>query len=176
MSIQAFAGYLRPSPPPPPPPSSSPNNKVVTNKSSSVRDISNNSTFDEEMVCNSSGNSEASETAKRSTSSSSVTTSSSKKSYLRLFGACGHRLLGIVPLDLAVYDCKTGIILQSENYDQDDKETLTNIFWSIIGSITSIIFFLRFVVHVQYLHILRYILCVPPCCQRNIRDFVELIY
>ena len=71
------------------------------------------------------------------------------------------------------------IVKQVSSYsrnDQDDKETLTNIFWSIIGSITSIIFFLRFVVHVQYLHILRYILCVPPCCQRNIRDFVELIY
>ena len=51
MSIQAFAGYLRPSPPPPPPPpSSSLDNKVVTNKSSSVRDIPNNSTFDEVAV------------------------------------------------------------------------------------------------------------------------------
>jgi hypothetical protein len=145
--IQAFAGYFRPSPPPPPPTSSLADNKVVTNKSSSVRDIPDNSnTFDEEVVYNSSGDSEALETTKQSTSSSSGTTSSSKKSYLRLFWECGHRLLGIVLLVLAVYNCHTGIILQSDNYYQDDKETLTNIFWSITGSITGIIFFLRFVV------------------------------
>jgi hypothetical protein len=75
-------------------------------------------------------------------------TITSKKSYLRLFWECGHRLLGITLLLLAVYNCQTGIILQSENYAQDDKETLTNIFWSITGSITVIIFFLRFVVRI----------------------------
>jgi cytochrome b561 len=156
--IQAFAGYVRPSPLPPPS-SSSPNNVITNSKSSSDRDIPNktNTTFVEDDVEElsyqqkqqaynaSATNNEEVVYSEKSTTAPSIT---SKKSYLRLFWECGHRLLGITLLLLAVYNCQTGIILQSENYAQDDKETLTNIFWSITGSITVIIFLLRFAVRI----------------------------
>ena len=56
-----------------------------------------------------------------------------------------HRLLGITLVGLAWYACTSGIILQADNYPQDDQQRLMSVFWGVTGSIAGFSFLGGFV-------------------------------
>mmetsp|Transcript_17031 Transcript_17031/g.27662 ORF Transcript_17031/g.27662 Transcript_17031/m.27662 type:complete len:499 (+) Transcript_17031:131-1627(+) len=72
-----------------------------------------------------------------------------KPTKIRQYWEYFHRFLGITLLGLAWYNCTTGIVLQSEKYEQDDEKTLTSIFWGVTGTIASMIFFLGYILRVD---------------------------
>mmetsp|Transcript_10259 Transcript_10259/g.24026 ORF Transcript_10259/g.24026 Transcript_10259/m.24026 type:complete len:589 (+) Transcript_10259:96-1862(+) len=65
--------------------------------------------------------------------------------FVRRLWEYGHRLLGIILLSLSWYNCHSGIVLQAENYDQDDEGSLLGIFWGITGFIAGSIVFVGYV-------------------------------
>jgi hypothetical protein len=71
---------------------------------------------------------------------------SNKKTPIRQYWEYFHRFLGMTLLALAWYNCTTGIILQAENYEQDDQKQLMDIFWGITGTIAGSIVFVGYVI------------------------------
>eukprot|EP00529_Nitzschia_sp_RCC80_P024843 CAMPEP_0113512676 /NCGR_PEP_ID=MMETSP0014_2-20120614/39461_1 /TAXON_ID=2857 /ORGANISM="Nitzschia sp." /LENGTH=537 /DNA_ID=CAMNT_0000409039 /DNA_START=181 /DNA_END=1797 /DNA_ORIENTATION=+ /assembly_acc=CAM_ASM_000159 len=82
-------------------------------------------------------------------SSPTSATATTQPTKIRQFWEYFHRFLGITLLGLAWYNCTTGIVLQSEKYEEDDQQMLTNIFWGITGSIAASIFFVGYVLRLQ---------------------------
>jgi hypothetical protein len=71
------------------------------------------------------------------------------KSMLRQYWEYLHRFLGICLLGLAWWNCQTGIILQAEKYDEDDEQTLLDIFWGVAGGIAGVIFLVGYVLRME---------------------------
>jgi heme A synthase len=69
--------------------------------------------------------------------------------WIRQYWEYFHRFLGITLLALAWYNCTSGIVLQCEENEQDDKQTVMAIFWSITGAIAGLIFFVGYVIRVE---------------------------
>ena len=129
--VQAVAGYFRPSP------VSSTN--TDPNPGSDEDDSEENPTD--------AANSDPSSDYKMRTCT--TTSISGRVLYARKYWEYTHRLLGMILLGLAWYNCHSGIVLQAENYDQDDEESLLKIFWSITGGIAGSIFFVGYVLRVS---------------------------
>lgn len=127
--VQALAGYLRPSPIPAPLPT---NEHILDIAAEGSPEGSEENLADVKVV-----------------DKMDTGTTTSMTLYIRKFWEYTHRLLGIVLLGLAWYNCHSGIVLQAENYDQDDEESMIKIFWSITGCITGSIVFVGYVMRVS---------------------------
>ena len=164
--IQGFAGYFRPSPVPKKlasqdddgdqllqdSASHSTSSAVSTPASTPTKYSIDSQTFDDVEESNDSSSPDSTvnpslktETIVKISSNQQPSPSVTKVLYIRRFWEYTHRSLGIILLSLAWYNCHSGIILQSENYDQDDEESLLAIFWGITGCIAGTIFFVGYV-------------------------------
>uniref|UniRef100_A0A6U9ZKQ1 DOMON domain-containing protein n=1 Tax=Pseudo-nitzschia australis TaxID=44445 RepID=A0A6U9ZKQ1_9STRA len=129
--VQAVAGIFRPSP------------VSSTNTERNVK--SGNDESEETPIDAANLNSSSGDKIKTNT----TTSSSGRALYARKYWEYTHRLLGMILLGLAWYNCHSGIVLQAENYDQDDEESLLRIFWGITGGIAGSIFFVGYVLRVS---------------------------
>jgi len=73
--------------------------------------------------------------------------SSSQPSMIRRFWQVQHRFTGVILIGLAWYNCHTGYVLMSENYD--DSEDHTNLFWGVTGFVAGAIILLGYVVRLE---------------------------
>jgi hypothetical protein len=137
--VQAAAGYFRP-------PANKATKSPMAAKDASATTMNNvamNDTLDgmDMSIPDDASTAEAEENEK---------SHSSSFSYVRQYWEYFHRFLGITLLGLAWYNCQTGIILQSDNYpEQDDKEQLLDIFWGITGTIAGAIFVMGYVIRIE---------------------------
>jgi hypothetical protein len=68
-------------------------------------------------------------------------------SQLPVYSTYIHRFLGITLLSLTWYACTSGIVLQAQNYPQEDQQRLMKIFcWGVTSVIAGIIFFIGYVI------------------------------
>ena len=95
---------------------------------------------------NSTSSSNASDTNSPSQKGGSTPPSEGEKSSLRLGWEYSHRLLGMILLGLAWYNCHTGMGLMIDNWD--DTKDMTGVFWGITGGITGMIFLLAYVIRI----------------------------
>jgi hypothetical protein len=70
----------------------------------------------------------------------------SGKPVARLAWEYSHRLLGMLLLALAWYNCQSGIELHVSNYE--DQNDYTGAFWGVTGGISGLVFLLAYVVRV----------------------------
>ncbi|KAG7342936.1 cytochrome b561 [Nitzschia inconspicua] len=59
----------------------------------------------------------------------------SEMSKARMLWKITHRVLGVILLSLAWYNCTTGIVLFSEKYNVDNERQLLNVFWGFAATI-----------------------------------------
>lgn len=131
--VQAFAGYFRPSPVPA-------SQKLVGNaEEGDILEASENDELPQDNLAD----------AESSLPTNKVNFHFSKALQIRKFWEYTHRLLGIILLGLAWYNCHSGIVLQAENYDQDNQESLLKIFWGITGAIVGTIFGIGYVMRLS---------------------------
>lgn len=132
--VQAFFGYYRPGLPKPP---QDKKNDTDGKDSSEKEDVDLTTTDDRQS---------GSAVITTDKSSDDDKPLESKKSALRLGWEYFHRLLGMLLLGLAWYNCHSGIEWQLANWE--DQRDWTGVFWGITAGISGMIFLLAYVIRV----------------------------
>jgi hypothetical protein len=117
-------------PPPPPPEESQPTEADVDGQ----REVVEANDNAEEVEVQSTSSFKSFEELKQETSSDD--------SRFRVIWKLVHRILGVILLSLAWFNCHTGIVLYSEKYDTDNERQLLNVFWGFAATI-AVIFLLQ---------------------------------
>ena len=163
--LQGAFGYFRPglptppaattasSSPPPPQPTTLP--PTLTNEDEdgstthfevSIENVDKANDDDKKSNNSSTAGSNASDTNNNSPSKKESSSLPGEKSTARLGWEYSHRLLGMVLLGLAWYNCHTGMELMIDNWD--DTKDMTGVFWGVTGGITGMIFLLSYVIRI----------------------------
>ncbi|KAG7358461.1 cytochrome b561 [Nitzschia inconspicua] len=132
--VQALAGFFRPSPNPPRGDCSNDQKDAVSRHSDSTSEdgkVREKSVHEENQENSSEGDSKH------------------RSRWIRQYCEYVHRFLGVTLLVLGWYNCQSGIVLQSEKFEQDDEQTLTTIFWSIAGVIAGAIVLIGYVIRLE---------------------------
>lgn len=131
--------------PPPPPPLPTSETATTKEEQTSIDGDGNDDDDDQENERNDKIQRGTTNTTSKSLFAWSDRTEETKKLQRQMW-KYGHRIMGIILLGMAWYNCQTGIVLLCTNFFSEEKEEeLLNIYWGIAGTIACVYLFVGYI-------------------------------